>query len=177
MVVTTRDSTYTAPRTWTTGELVTKTIMDTHIRDNFGAVSDPAYGMSTVDEASNYTTTGTSFANVDATDLYLSFTTSGSDTVLAVFTCVLSFSGTGGNYIHIDLAVDGTAISGNDGLCAYGSSTAGTVSFQRLCTGLSAAAHNFAIQWKVTSGTGTMYAGAGTANLDMHPFFAVIDQA
>lgn len=26
---------WTAPRTWTTGELVTKTIMDTHVRDNF----------------------------------------------------------------------------------------------------------------------------------------------
>ncbi len=25
---------WTAPRTWTTGELVTKTILDTHIRDN-----------------------------------------------------------------------------------------------------------------------------------------------
>jgi hypothetical protein len=26
---------WTTPRTWTTGELVTKTIMDTHVRDNF----------------------------------------------------------------------------------------------------------------------------------------------
>lgn len=29
---------WTAPRTWNTGELVTKTIMDTHIRDNFNAI-------------------------------------------------------------------------------------------------------------------------------------------
>lgn len=29
---------WTAPRTWNTGELVTKTIMDTHVRDNFNAV-------------------------------------------------------------------------------------------------------------------------------------------
>lgn len=29
---------WTAPRTWTTGELVTKGIMDTHVRDNFNAV-------------------------------------------------------------------------------------------------------------------------------------------
>lgn len=29
---------WTSPRTWTTGEIVTKTIMDTHIRDNFNAI-------------------------------------------------------------------------------------------------------------------------------------------
>jgi len=29
---------WTSPRTWTTGELVTKAIMDTHVRDNLNAV-------------------------------------------------------------------------------------------------------------------------------------------
>lgn len=29
---------WTTPRTWTTGELVTKSIMDTHVRDNLNAV-------------------------------------------------------------------------------------------------------------------------------------------
>ena len=32
---------WTTPRTWTTGEVVTKTIMDTHVRDNFN-VTAPA---------------------------------------------------------------------------------------------------------------------------------------
>lgn len=31
---------WTAPRTWLTGEVVTATLMNTHIRDNFNAVGD-----------------------------------------------------------------------------------------------------------------------------------------
>ena len=30
---------WTTPRTWTSAEVVTKTIMDTHIRDNLNAMS------------------------------------------------------------------------------------------------------------------------------------------
>lgn len=33
---------WTTPRTWTTGEVVTKTIMDTHVRDNFLQAVGPA---------------------------------------------------------------------------------------------------------------------------------------
>ena len=35
---------YTAPRTWTTGELVTAAIMNTHVRDNFTAVAPTVLG-------------------------------------------------------------------------------------------------------------------------------------
>jgi len=34
---------WTTPRTWTNGETVTKTIMDTHVRDNFNAVCTAAF--------------------------------------------------------------------------------------------------------------------------------------
>ena len=36
---------YTTPRTWTDGELVNKSIMDVHVRDNFVAVHGGALGL------------------------------------------------------------------------------------------------------------------------------------
>lgn len=35
---------WTAPRTWTTGELVTAAIMNTHVRDNLSAIGRPTKG-------------------------------------------------------------------------------------------------------------------------------------
>jgi len=44
---------WTTPRTWTAGELVTKTIMDTHVRDNFNAIGPIYAKMKAVDETVN----------------------------------------------------------------------------------------------------------------------------
>ena len=43
---------FTTPRDWTSGELVTHTIMNTHIRDNFSAVSLHTHSGSAGDGAS-----------------------------------------------------------------------------------------------------------------------------
>lgn len=50
---------WTTPRTWTDGELVTKAIMDPHVRDNFNAVSWRLLARKTGDTSRNTTTTPT----------------------------------------------------------------------------------------------------------------------
>ena len=47
---------WTTPRTWTDGELVTKAIMDPHVRDNFNAVSWRLLARKSADTARSSTT-------------------------------------------------------------------------------------------------------------------------
>lgn len=62
---------FTAPRTWTDGELVTKAIMDPHIRDNFLAMPPHLISRKTADQ-----TVTSSTALVDCTSMVLPVGTS-----------------------------------------------------------------------------------------------------
>lgn len=174
---TTTSTSWVSPRTWTAGELVTATIMNAHVRDQLTALKSPAYFRCVIDEASNYTTTSTSFTDVDATNLSATITTAGGN-VLVGFTCVVDNNGANYNYLNLD--VDGATVVGDDGLVVTQEGAAGErqqAVFTFLVTGLSAGSHTFKLQWKVSAGTATLYAGAGTANLDIHPTFWGIEAA
>ncbi|MGB1285072.1 MAG: hypothetical protein ACPG7F_00950 [Aggregatilineales bacterium] len=126
-----------------------------------------------VNESSDYTTTSTTFVDVDATNLSLTITTTGGNVLVG-------FSGTAridttGAHIHLNLDVDGSAVATDDGLVSMRSTgvTINPMSFTHLVTGLSAGSHTFKLQWKVSSSTATLYAGAGTTHNDIHPQFWV----
>ncbi len=167
---------YTAPRTWTTGELVTKALLDAEIRDNIGALKTPASGYSIIDEAADYSTTSTSFVNIDGTDLSLTFTTAGG-ILLATFTGN-AYTVATASRIYFDITVDGVRQGGDDGYIA----TELTTNSRAVCIvvplyGVSAGSHTFALQWKTNTGTAGMYAGAGTASFDIHPRFFIYECA
>lgn len=147
--------------------------MNAHVRDQLNALKTPAGGYSVINEASDYTTTSTSFTDIDATDLNLTFTTGGGD-VLVGFTGECT-SNTLNEQIYFELSVDGTALAGDDGLTvvslASNTGNAQNASFVVRVTGLSADQHIFKLQWKTGSGTATLHAGAGTAGYDTHPRF------
>lgn len=162
---------YTTPRTWSTGELVTATMMNAHVRDNFEAVKDPPTAIYNVNEGADYTTTSTSFAAIDSTDLSLSITTTGGD-ILCVFFGMFTFSGT--STVLFDFTLDGTLQGTNDGYTGMrpGGSNVGQgfVCLPVLLRSVSAASHTVQIHWKLGgAGTATMYAGAGTSTADVHP--------
>lgn len=160
---------WTTPKTWATDELVTASNLNTHLRDNLNALKSPPSAAYTLNEAADFTTTSTSFVDVSASKLALTITTAGGD-VLVHFDGRLGATAR----VYLDVAVDGTRLAGDDGITANGDSgTAESISFTRLITGLSAGAHTFKLQWKVNTGTGTLYAGAGTSALDLHPQFWV----
>ena len=163
---------WTTPRTWVTDELVTASIMNTHVRDNLDALKSPPSASYVLNQGSDYTTTSTSFVNVDGTNLSLGITTSGG-------AVMVGFHGTvdaddSAAKIHFEVEVDGARNAGDDGIVFVENHLYGApVSFVRLITGLSAAAHTFKLQWKTSAGTATLFAGAGTSGKDVHPQFWV----
>jgi hypothetical protein len=160
---------WVTPKTWSVDELVTASDLNTHLRDNLNALKAPPSASVVLNQASDYTTSNTSFVDIDATTLALTITTTGGD-VFVHFHGVVGISAGG---VCLDFTIDGTRHAGDDGIMRSGSPNEGeTLSFTRLVMGLSAGSHVFKLQWKTTSGgTATLYAGAGTANFDVHAQF------
>lgn len=142
----------------------TDTIFRTPPRDSY-----------TLNEGSDYTTSSTSFVDVDGTNLALTITTNGGD-VLVGFA---GYSSLSANFTGWNVAVDGADYFADEGLARSPSqpqSVQAMPSFVVRITGLSAASHTFKLRWRQgISGTSTLYAGAGTSNSDVHPQFWVLE--
>jgi hypothetical protein len=132
--------------------------VSTEYMSGTGVWSTPAGGSALASasykrSAGDYTTSSSTFGNVDGTNFSLTITT-GARRVLIVFT------GTGGNnggdYIELDVTVDGTRQGGAVGIVVVGptSSNYNNISFSYLTDVLSAASHTFNLQYK-TNGSGT----------------------
>lgn len=162
---------WTGPKTWA-GDLLTSSDFNTHIRDNLLWLKSPTSDSVTL--ANAITTTSTSF--VDATGLTVTMTTSGGN-VVVIFTAMASHSGGSTQHPFFDLVVDGASQGGTDGITAKSSTgTVGdNVSFVWVVTGLSSASHTFKIQWKVTSGTGTLLAEDSSAGSKFKPLLYVVE--
>jgi hypothetical protein len=162
---------YTTPTTRSTSDLITASIWNTDIVNNIKALKDPPSSQYVVNEGSDYTTSSTSFTAVDGTNLSLTITTVGG-------AVLVHFHGTvDGAKAYFDVDVDsGGGTAGDDGICVgeFGSAAV-PCTFTRRITGLSAASHTFELQWKVASGTATLYAGAGTSTWDVHPQMWVVE--
>lgn len=165
---------WTAPKTWAVGELVTASLLNTHLRDNLDFLKSPPVAQYVGNQASDYTTTSTSFTNVDGTNFVLTITPAGSQ-VLVHFDGTIIHSAT--NRIHFDVEIDsaGNRLAGDDGILVFNANgDIVPISFTRLVTGLTPnVAHAFRLQWKVSGGTATLHAGAGATNADVHPQFWV----
>lgn len=128
------------------------------------------------DEGANYTTTSTSFVEVDSTDFALTITTTGGPVLIGFNgSCVTSAAGQRTYFnVHLD---DTTYLAANDGINAMGwiatdFLTVRAISFT-VRWELAAGTYKFELHWKTSAGTATLYAGAGTAGLDIHPQFWV----
>jgi hypothetical protein len=168
---------FTAPSTFTAGQLITANDLNTQLRDNLIALKDPNSASYILNESSDYATTSNAFVNVDATagKLSLSITLAVQADVFIFFTGSVESSAAA--RANFDIAMDGTRIGGDDGLLIVGMNTINLsmpVSLTFLKTAVPAGSHTFNLQWKTNTGTLTMYAGAGTANQrDIHPQFIV----
>ena len=165
---------WTAPKNWTTGEALTASDMNVHIKDNLNALKTPPTAHYECNEGSDYQTTSTSFVDVDGTNLRLTITTTGGDVLVGFCGSVNNGTNPSGVYLNIHESVAGGVLVADDGiLSSWDPTTAAQVpiSFVYLVTGLAAGEHIFKLQWKVYSGTATMYAGAGTGAADVHHQF------
>jgi hypothetical protein len=171
-------TTWTTPRTWADNDLVDAADLNEQLRDNLEwvkAVVDNS-GSYECDEASDYTTSSTSFVPVDNTNLTLTITTNGGDVLIGFYGAV---KGTANNQrIYFDIELDSTSyLIGDDGafspLVITGYIGPFPVSFVHLARDLEAGEHTFELHWKTNGGTATLYAGAGTNLCDFHPQFWV----
>lgn len=123
-------------------------------------------------EGSDYTTSSTSFVDIDGTNLALVVNTRGGDVQIG-FTGIIA-QGAGGVNTYLEVEADGAVVGGDDGIVAITSETAvfkTNAAFTYVVSGLPPGKHTFVIQWKVFANTSTLFAGAGTANGDLHPQF------
>lgn len=164
---------WTTPQTWAAGNPITDTELNREVRDNLNALKAPPTDSYSADEASDWSTSSTSFVAIDGTDLSLSITTTGGDIFVHFHGNVAASVGAN---IYFQLVLDGVGVVGDDGHIAVntGSGAPGRpVSFSRLLTSVAAGAHTIFINWKTSAGTATLYGGAGTSGGDLHPqFFA-----
>jgi hypothetical protein len=167
---------WTTPKTFSVGAGLTASELNTHVRDNLNALKAPPTALINVNEAADYTTTSASFVDVDAVDLALSITTTGGD-VLIGFTGVITHSAAAKLvYLDVHESVGNARLGGDDGIVFVRSTAindAFNASFLFLARNLAAGAHVFKLQWKTTSATALMYAGAATSGADIHPQFFV----
>lgn len=123
-------------------------------------------------EGADYTTSSTSFVDIDATNLNLQLTTNGGDILIGFYGTVRNT--TINLHTYLDIEINGTVVGGDDGLVFLLQEVAAkgqVMSLTHLAVGLPAGTHNIKLQWKVAGGTATIFAGAGTANQDIHPQF------
>jgi len=165
-----RDSAWITPKTWNTGDLLTATDLNEQIKTNMNDLKAPPGGYYRMDDSADWTTTSTSFVDVDATDLSTTFDCSGAGDLYVFFIGTVS----GGTRIYFDVALDGTRQGLDDGIFGMETSANGRpASFFYKIPTPSAGSHTVKLQWKIASGTGTLYAGAGTASYDVHGMFEV----
>ncbi len=128
-----------------------------------------------LDEGADYTTTSTTLVDVDATNLSFNVTVQpGSRGIEVSFICAVSNTGVA-NASFLEVTVDGTPIGGDHGLSVINANVANyrtTMGFVRYHP-LAAGTYTVRLQWRVSAGTSTLYAGAGTVNGDIHPQFLV----
>lgn len=169
---------FSDPITFVANQRFTKAQLQTALRDNMNALKFPptasylAKGL-----ASDYSTTSTSFTDIDGTNMALSITTTGNGSAgnADVFLCLngMLYS-SGAIRIYIRFLEDGVALNADDGLLVMEmASTVKPLCAQFLRVNATAGAHTYKAQWKVSSGTGVLLAGAGTSTRDCPALFWV----
>jgi hypothetical protein len=165
---------WTTPKTWNVDELLTAANLNMHLRDNLNALKAPPTVHYECDEDSEYTTTSTSFVDVDGTNLALTLTTSGGDVLVHFHASIVH---TNAGKIFFDVTLDGNRIGEDDGIlggyvqnAGSGNTASAYMSFTRLVTGMAAGEHTFVLQWRTTGSTARLFAGA-TAAEAVHPQF------
>jgi hypothetical protein len=167
-------------KTWS-NEPLTATDMNTYISDNLDALKNAVSAIGSPD--ANYTTTSTSFTNVDGTDTEglfkhtITVSTGGSD-VLCSFVGMANTSAAVNGSVLFNISVDGVDAVADDGITGFYSNAAllsVPCSFFYVLSNLSEGSHVIRLRWKSSSAsnTCTLYAGGATAGRDVHGQFYV----
>lgn len=142
-----------------TGDQMDETWYDTHFKANMEYLLSPSHEAIVRNNSGNYSTTSTSFVDVDATNLAVTLTTYGGPVLIAI--SALVYNTTSGNAVYLDVDIDGTRY-GNSyscGLLRFISPSASAEQPAVLCfliKNLTAGSHTFKLQWCTAAGTANM---------------------
>ncbi|NBW19050.1 MAG: hypothetical protein EBR82_64850 [Caulobacteraceae bacterium] len=159
---------YTTPRTWAAGEVVTASLLNTHLRD----MMDFWYSGKNVLQQTNhnlgpYTTTSTSITDINA-----AFSLTGTITTGRALVYVggsLSITGSAAYTVTLSLDVDGTSYQ------IGGTSTVIFVQYLHIVTGLSVGSRTFKLRWLVSNALGTATFTGGLGSNTAPISFAVVE--
>jgi len=167
------------PKTdWQPDQIVTADDMN-DIGGDLGALKQPPTDISNVDHGSDFTTSSSTFVDVDpdanvATNQFAVQVTTNGGPLLVTFTGSIGQNTSVDANVYFDLTLDGLRIGGDNGItvvsCRTGESR--NVSFVYWIENVSAATHTVKLQWRTVSGTATLWAGAGVGGVDVHPQFS-----
>lgn len=168
---------FTNPITHVANQRFTKAQLETALRDNMNALKFPPTAVyASTGHSSDWSTTSTSFADVDSTNLALSITTTGDgqgnagDVMIGLTGTLYSSASI---RIYLRLLEDGVALNADDGLLVSEGSGVRPVSFMFLRANASIGTHIYKLSWKVSGGTGVLLANAGTSTRDCKTQFWV----
>lgn len=150
---------WTSPKTWTNEPLLASDL-NTHLRDNLDALKSPP--RDAYQATSDYTTTSTTFTNVDGTNMSFTITTNGGDIHVGFFGTITNGAASNENYFTC--TIDGNDQSVNSqglvGARSVDANDYNAVGFHFVATGFSAASHTINLQWRTSGNTVTLYQGA-----------------
>ena len=147
---------WTTPRTWTTGEVVTKTIMDTHVRDNLNALASLDFAQITSDTAAISATTDATAVDVVAGNAV----TYAASPVIIWFSCQDVVASVASVVATFNLYDDTTDLGRVANVEIGTSGNMNSISFWHRYTP-TAASHTFKIRAWVNTGNIIVKAGAG----------------
>jgi hypothetical protein len=154
-------STWTDPKSWVTGELVTAADLNTYLRDNLLFLRNVT-SFNHVEVDATYSTTSTTWVDIDATQLSLTVATHGGVLLLGAEMAVAMSNGL--ERAHFDVTLNGTRLGGSHGLLAHDvvhnayifASDPLVVSFQHFIPALPAGTHTLTLQWFRQGGSPTI---------------------
>jgi hypothetical protein len=168
-------ATWTAPRTWVDGELVTASLLNAYLRDELDYLVTPALDGDTLNLGADPTFASTSFVSIDATNFKATVTLPAGFSRVALFLHLTWAHNTLGNQIYFDWlnSQTGARVAGDDGMSVQQCVVANAKTLFSnvfIVEGLTPLlTYTFTPQIKNSANTTTIYAGAGTANFDVHP--------
>lgn len=149
---------WTNPKTWVVNELVTAAMLNAHVRDNLLHLFQRPLIQSVQTSGAGYAITSTSYVAVDATNLKLTLTPESGRVMIGLLATLV---GSATLYAGLRVSIDNGAQYAlwGDSIQALTQVTLSPV-VPLVVTGLSAAAHTFELQMKVSGGTITMHRSA-----------------
>lgn len=149
------------------------------LTENLAYLKSPPSVIKNINEASDYTTSSATFANIDSTNLSVAIAVpEGGGEIEFTFNGVVSVNTAGtARQIAFDiLQVGGPRLAGDDGIIGIRTTLSGTyfpISFTYYTVALTAGTTiTYRLQWRVTGDTATLYAGAAASLADWHPQFS-----